>query len=494
MTGPSSIFNDQYPDPRRVETTRLADQLERSFRGGAWHGPALAEALEGVDADAAAHRIARGRPHASPRSPATSAFWIDAAPPADGGRGVTDVPPEVDFPPDGAASAGGLARTPSPASSGRTAACTRRSRRSTTSARRRGGRLGPHGARAAARHPAAQRLPRRPDRACSRRRGRGSAAMTPVEQAGPPSGCWRAASSSPSSPRRGGSSGSSTCCAASTARWRRSRSATGGSAPSATSHRRGAAGGRPADQGLPRVPLRRGAPVPRARPRGGGAACSASLLPPPRLAHDGWELAFLWEPRGRGVGDHVDLLRPQRDDEPLHLLLGDVVGKGVAASLLQSHLHALFRALAAPDLPLGELLARVNRLFFEATPGSELRHHGGGAAPSPTAASSSPTPATRARCSPTPAACVRWRAPACRSGSSPAAATRAASCRCAAARRSASTPTAGPRRRRQTTRSSASAAPPRRCGARRGCRPTRWWPPAGARWRPSSTARRGATT
>ncbi len=69
-------------------------------------------------------------------------------------------------------------------------------------------------------------------------------------------------------------------------------------------------------------------------------------------------------------GDHVDLLRPQRDDEPLHLLLGDVVGKGVAASLLQSHLHALFRALAAPDLPLGELLARVNRIFFEATTGT----------------------------------------------------------------------------------------------------------------------------
>lgn len=100
------------------------------------------------------------------------------------------------------------------------------------------------------------------------------------------------------------------------------------------------------------------------------ARLQRSLLPPPRLAHGGWELAFLWEPRGAVSGDHVDLLRPQRDDEPLHLLLGDVVGKGVAASLLQSHLHALFRALAAPDLPLGELLARVNRLFFETTTGA----------------------------------------------------------------------------------------------------------------------------
>ncbi len=99
------------------------------------------------------------------------------------------------------------------------------------------------------------------------------------------------------------------------------------------------------------------------------ARLQRSLLPPPQIAHDGWELAFLWELRGPVSGDHVDVLRPQRPDQPLHLLLGDVVGKGVAASLLQSHLHALFRALATPDLPLGELLARANRLFFEATAG-----------------------------------------------------------------------------------------------------------------------------
>jgi sigma-B regulation protein RsbU (phosphoserine phosphatase) len=100
------------------------------------------------------------------------------------------------------------------------------------------------------------------------------------------------------------------------------------------------------------------------------ARVQRSLLPPPRLAHDGWDVAFLWEPRGLVSGDHVDLVRAQRPDEPLHLLLGDVMGKGVAASFLQSHLHALFRATAAPDVPLGDLLARVNRLFFESTAGA----------------------------------------------------------------------------------------------------------------------------
>lgn len=35
---------------------RLADQLERAFHGGAWHGPALMELLAGVDADLAQWR------------------------------------------------------------------------------------------------------------------------------------------------------------------------------------------------------------------------------------------------------------------------------------------------------------------------------------------------------------------------------------------------------------------------------------------------------
>ncbi|HEX2164556.1 MAG TPA: PP2C family protein-serine/threonine phosphatase [Thermoanaerobaculia bacterium] len=97
------------------------------------------------------------------------------------------------------------------------------------------------------------------------------------------------------------------------------------------------------------------------------ARVQRALLPPRRVAHDGWEVAYLWEPRGAVSGDHVDLLLPAGDGGPLHLWFGDVAGKGVAASLLQSHLHALFRALAAPDLPLAELLGRANRLFAGAT-------------------------------------------------------------------------------------------------------------------------------
>lgn len=42
------------------ETTLLADQLERALRGGAWHGPALLEVLEGLGPREAAFRAAPG--------------------------------------------------------------------------------------------------------------------------------------------------------------------------------------------------------------------------------------------------------------------------------------------------------------------------------------------------------------------------------------------------------------------------------------------------
>jgi sigma-B regulation protein RsbU (phosphoserine phosphatase) len=100
------------------------------------------------------------------------------------------------------------------------------------------------------------------------------------------------------------------------------------------------------------------------------ARVQRALLPPRELRHDGWEMAHLWEPRGPVSGDHVDVVRPAGGCDPLHLLLGDVMGKGLAASLLQAHLHALFRALASPAISLGELLGRANRVFCEATGGS----------------------------------------------------------------------------------------------------------------------------
>ncbi|WP_243319914.1 SpoIIE family protein phosphatase [Geothrix sp. SG200] len=92
-----------------------------------------------------------------------------------------------------------------------------------------------------------------------------------------------------------------------------------------------------------------------------------TLLPPARLVQAGWEVAYHWEPRGVVSGDHVDLIPPAAPGSPLHLVLGDVSGKGVAAALLQSHLHALFRALVPTGQPLPDLFKRANELFAEAT-------------------------------------------------------------------------------------------------------------------------------
>lgn len=92
-----------------------------------------------------------------------------------------------------------------------------------------------------------------------------------------------------------------------------------------------------------------------------------ALLPAPTTALLGWEVSYHWQPLGVVSGDHVDVLPPAASGAPLHLLLGDVAGKGVAASLLQAHLHALFRALAPAGMPLTKLLERANNLFAEAT-------------------------------------------------------------------------------------------------------------------------------
>jgi sigma-B regulation protein RsbU (phosphoserine phosphatase) len=97
------------------------------------------------------------------------------------------------------------------------------------------------------------------------------------------------------------------------------------------------------------------------------ARVQRELLPSKSISYDGWEFSYIWEPFGSVSGDHIDLLCPVRDKGPLHLLLGDVSGKGVAASLLQSNLHALFRALAPVETSLSGLFGRASSLFFEAT-------------------------------------------------------------------------------------------------------------------------------
>jgi sigma-B regulation protein RsbU (phosphoserine phosphatase) len=90
-----------------------------------------------------------------------------------------------------------------------------------------------------------------------------------------------------------------------------------------------------------------------------------ALLPKRNLRVRGWSVAYHYEPAGHVSGDYVDVL-PSADGVFL-FVVGDVTGKGIAASILMSHLHATLRTLVNADLPLGDLLTQANRLFCEGT-------------------------------------------------------------------------------------------------------------------------------
>lgn len=80
-----------------AEAARFADQLERSFRGGAWQGPSLTEALEGLDATAAFRRPIAGG-HSIGELVFHLDFWLDAARRRIEGEAVDGTTAEPDWP------------------------------------------------------------------------------------------------------------------------------------------------------------------------------------------------------------------------------------------------------------------------------------------------------------------------------------------------------------------------------------------------------------
>jgi len=90
-----------------------------------------------------------------------------------------------------------------------------------------------------------------------------------------------------------------------------------------------------------------------------------ALLPRPGLEQAGWHVEFRYQPAGPVSGDYLDVV--SKNGEGIYFLLGDVSGKGVAASFLMARLNALFRSLIDLNLPLKEIVQRANRLFSEGT-------------------------------------------------------------------------------------------------------------------------------
>lgn len=97
------------------------------------------------------------------------------------------------------------------------------------------------------------------------------------------------------------------------------------------------------------------------------ARVQRGLLPHPDIQHGDWHVHYQYKPAGMVSGDYCDLIPVSSGDGDLFFLLGDVAGKGVAASLLMTHLHAMFRSLTGVGLPLDKLLEMANSVFCRST-------------------------------------------------------------------------------------------------------------------------------
>lgn len=94
------------------------------------------------------------------------------------------------------------------------------------------------------------------------------------------------------------------------------------------------------------------------------ARIQVGLLPKQDLHNGSWKVSYFYDPAGLVSGDYCDVVTHGRD---LYFMLGDVSGKGVAASMLMANLHAMFRVLAGTGLPVEQLVERANRIFCEST-------------------------------------------------------------------------------------------------------------------------------
>jgi phosphoserine phosphatase RsbU/P len=91
------------------------------------------------------------------------------------------------------------------------------------------------------------------------------------------------------------------------------------------------------------------------------------LLPRKDVVLPGWESAYHYEPSAQVSGDYCDIILPRDNSDSFFFIVGDVTGKGIAASMLMSQLHATFRTLAGTGMSLKRLMEQANRTFCEAS-------------------------------------------------------------------------------------------------------------------------------
>lgn len=86
------------------------------------------------------------------------------------------------------------------------------------------------------------------------------------------------------------------------------------------------------------------------------------MLPSKNLAVEGWDINYHYEPAGAVSGDYCDIIS---EGSSTYFVLGDVSGKGIAASMLMSQMYALVHSLIPMNSEINRLVGRINRLMCE---------------------------------------------------------------------------------------------------------------------------------
>lgn len=95
------------------------------------------------------------------------------------------------------------------------------------------------------------------------------------------------------------------------------------------------------------------------------AKIQRNLLPKNHQSISEWDFSYYYNPAGPVSGDFTDII--PLNDGAVIFTIGDVSGKGIAASLMMSHLHGLIHSLLSFGLPVNKIVEKANKLFSEST-------------------------------------------------------------------------------------------------------------------------------
>lgn len=91
------------------------------------------------------------------------------------------------------------------------------------------------------------------------------------------------------------------------------------------------------------------------------------LLPKNNFLLNNWQIYYHYQAAGPVSGDYCDVVELKDEQKNMLAIVGDVSGKGIAASMLMMHLHAMFHSMIEFNLPVSKLVERANHLLCEST-------------------------------------------------------------------------------------------------------------------------------